>query len=207
MGVRQSNLFSRPTKGTAVTLSLSGGRELIRNFNLLPVKLQKRVARQAVTKIARLMVKEVKATMSREPKITKSPKVFESGLLRKSIGFRVWVPKRSQWSVGATIGPRTGFGTMVVRNKRGGKKALTKGAIAKVVAGGGSFRRAEFSDPAKYGHLVEKGSTRRQRGTVERRPFMRHSYLRSRDFMTGLLRTYIARGIEQEARKLGAMNR
>ncbi len=202
MGARQSNLFSRPSKATAVSLSLSGGRELIKNFHLLPVKLQKKVARQAVTKIARLMVKKVKGTMGREEKITGSPKTFETGLLRKSIGFRVWVPKTSQWSVGATIGPRTGFGTMVVRNKQGKKKALTKGGIAKVVAGGGSFRRAEFSDPARYGHLVEGGSTRRERGTVEGRPFMEHAYLRSRRSMMGALRAHMIRGLEQEARKL-----
>ncbi len=180
-------------------LSLSGGRKLIRTFELLPVKVQRRAARGAVARAARMMVKEVKSTVDRG-----SHKAVDSGLLQKSIGFRMWTSKTGFWAVGATIGPRKGFGTLVVRSKKGKEKALTRGGIAKVVAAGGSFARAQYADPAKYAHFVERGTKERAggRGAVRGVRFMQHSYLRSRDVMAGTLRTEIRNGIEHEARKL-----
>ena len=193
---------------SGVYLSLSGGRELIRVFGLLPIRVPQKVARAAVQKIARRMVWMVRQTMETEKKFHESAVPFDTGLLRKSIGFRIWSPKSANWAVGATIGPRKGFGTLIVRSRKGKKKALTKGAIAKAVQAGGAFKRAEYADPVKYAHLVERGTKERQtregaeRGKVEARPFMGHAYIRSRDVMGGVLRTEIRNGVEREAIKL-----
>ena len=199
MGARQSNLMSKIGRpgGPGVSLTLSGGRELIRNFERLPVKMQRRVCRSAVAKVARKMVKVVKTTIE-----TESPPAIDSGLLRKSIGFRPWTSKKGRWAVGATIGPRKGFATLVVRNKRGKLKALTKGAITKRVEAGDTFFRSQLADPVRYAHLVEGGVVRGKHGRVKARPFLEHSYLRNRDVMAGVLRTEIRKGLERETQKL-----
>lgn len=195
-GYASGTIHGRLAGRSAVSLSLLGGRELIRNFELLPVRVQRRVARGAVMKIARLMVKEVKAGIKRE-----NPPPIDSGLLLKSLGYRMWTSKTARWAVGATIGPRTGFGRLAIRLDKEGKKKLRRAQIAHVRAGGGS--KPVYADPVKYAHLVEGGRKESSKtGGVAPRPFMRHSYLRSRDIMAGTLRTEIRNGIEREARKL-----
>ncbi|MHC4176679.1 MAG: hypothetical protein ACYSWU_04185 [Planctomycetota bacterium] len=190
--------MARPVSG-GVVMTVTGDHTLIRALNTLPIKAQRRVARSAVKKVARVMVKRVKATIKEG-----SHSAFDSGLLAKSIGFRSWTSKKGQWAVGATIGARHGFGTLVARNKQGKKKGLTKKGIAKVVAAGGSFSRRQFADPAKYAHLPEGGTKQRAggRGAVRGVHFMEHTHLRSRGEMGNKLRTEIANGIEFEARKL-----
>ncbi|HUT92364.1 MAG TPA: hypothetical protein VMY37_22910 [Thermoguttaceae bacterium] len=185
----------------SVYLSVSGGLQLQKNLAELPVKVQRRVVRSSVNKVARLMVKAAKNTMETERKLTDSPQTFDTGLLKKSIGFRSWTSKTGSWIVGATIGPRKGFGTLVVRNKRGKNVALTKRGIDKHVAAGGGTR-SEYADPAKYGHLVEGGSKRARHGTVPERPFMEHTLIRSHVPMGAELRTALAAGIQREAMKL-----
>lgn len=200
-GTRTGRLISR----SATHLSLTGARDLIRNFERLPVRLQRKTVRSAVQKVARRMVRSVKDTMKTEPTLHdhRAGVPFDTGLLYKSIGHRMWTAKTGQWAVGATIGPRKGFATMVKRGDGKKSKSLTKAAIAKVVAGGGGFQRSEYADPVKYAHLVERGvRAHGKHPGVEGRPFMLHGYMRSRDYLMGVLRTEIHRGLEREARKL-----
>ncbi len=58
-----------------------------------------------------------------------------SGLLKKSIGRKTRTYKGTGKAVGI-VGPRVGFGTEVTRNGQ-----------------------TRYSDPARYGHLVEHGTT------------------------------------------------
>lgn len=193
----------RMKANAAVSLSLLGAQDLIRTFNALPLRVQKRVVRSSVAKVARKMVKEVKMTIKTGPQ-----QMFDSGLLYKSIGFRQWTSQRGDWTVGATIGPRHGFATLVTRTKKGKKRALTKKAITRVVEAGGSFRRAQYADPAKYGHLPELGTKRRpKRGAVQGKHAVRHAYLRSKDVMQGVMRREIMAGIVREATKLARTRR
>jgi hypothetical protein len=189
-----------------VRMTVSGGRELQILLARLPVNAQKRVVRSAVSKVARHMVTKIKRTIG-----TGSTKAIDSGLLKKSIGFRTWTSKKRKWVVGATIGARKGFGTMVVRNKKGKQKALTRGGIAKHVAGGGGFHRSQYADPAKYAHLPEggaKGRTGRKGrrvGAFRGVHFMEHSHTRYQSQMSAKLRRGLHVGIEREALKLSRM--
>lgn len=215
MGARQSNLFvSRGASKQAVSISLRGSAELGRAFTELPFKMQKKVCRSAVTKAARRLAKFAREIMSSFP-----DEPIDTGLLRKSIGYRVWVPKagrNANWAVGATIGPRKGFATLVRRrinrrrkSSRTTGRAFSTGAITKAVATGETFYRSEYADPVKYGHLVEKGrrtavgKTGRKLGTVAGRPFLGYGFLRSKDALIAIMRSEIASGLEREARKLG----
>jgi HK97 gp10 family phage protein len=80
-------------------IDLVGDKELIRKFTALPVKLQKKHGRRAISKAARRLVKAAKA---------KCPK--RSGQLKKSLGFK---PRTYKTGVFAIVGPRSGFRTMV----------------------------------------------------------------------------------------------
>lgn len=203
MGARQSNLFDRLIgKRSGVHVTLSGGRELVRNFEILTVKTQRKVARAAVTSVARKMVREVKSTMA-------GMSSMDSGLLRKSMGFRMWTKQSPRWAVGATIGARTGFGRFVIRNVlKSGKlskksSAVTQKQFQKRFSAGKTFKVIRWADPWRYSHLVEGGTkVRLKRGRMPADPFMERTYLKSRDVMAGTLRTQIRKGIEREARKL-----
>lgn len=78
---------------------LDGFKELERKLNELPVKLQKKHSRRAISKAARRLVKSAKE---------KVPK--RSGQLKKSLGFR---PRTYKSGVMAIVGPRKGFRTVV----------------------------------------------------------------------------------------------
>jgi len=179
-----------------VTLSLHGADQLLRNFRLLPPRIQRRAVRGAVTKVSRRWVKVVKDTIKTGP-----DRAVDTGLLAKSIGFRVTSPRGRPDVMIGVIGPRKGFGTLVTRKG----KALTKKGIAKAVASGGGFRRSQFVDPVRYAHLVEGGRKARAGDPgVRARPWLGHAYIRSLDVMTGVLRSEIRKGIDFETRKLAS---
>lgn len=177
-----------------VRVTVTGARAIIRALHVLPSRVQKRVIRRAVTRVSRLLAKRAKETISGG-----TDEAVDTGLLKKSIGFRVKSPKGAPWVIIGVIGPRRGFGTLITRKG----KALTRGGISKVVAGGGGFTRSQYADPARYGHLVEGG--RKAKGKhpgVRARPFMEHTHIRSATQMGIELRRSIHEGIAIEARKL-----
>lgn len=102
----------------------------------LPVHLQ-RAAESAVLRAGAKPL--VKAARARAP--------IATGLLKKSIGFRV---KKVRGIISARVGPRTGYAKEVTRMGRDGRP------------------RQVFSDPNKYSHLVELGTSR-----TAAKPFIR----------------------------------
>lgn len=177
-------------------LSLHGDAQLIRNLKLLPPRVQRRVVRRAVTIVSRAWVNDVKKTIKSGPTMA-----VDTGLLAKSIGVRVMSPRGRPDVIIGVIGPRKGFATLVTRKG----KALTKKGIAKVVAGGGGFRRSQFVDPVRYAHLVEGG--RKPQGDdsgVRARRWLEHAYFRSLNTMDADLRSLIRTGIDFETRKLAS---
>ncbi len=80
-------------------MRLEGDAELVRKLNALPVKLQKKHSRTALSKAARRLVRAAK---------TRIPK--RTGALKKSLGVKL---KTYKSTVLAVIGPRSGFKTEV----------------------------------------------------------------------------------------------
>jgi hypothetical protein len=179
-----------------VTMSVGGVDQLLHNFRQLPPRIQRKAVRRAVTMVSREWVKVVKDTLD-----AGANRAIDTGLLRKSIGFRVKSPRGRPDVIVGIIGPRKGFATLVTRKG----KALTKKGIAKAVAGGGGFQRSQFVDPVRYAHLVEGGrEARGSDGGVQARPFVAHSYWRGLNSMDGMLRSEIRKGIDFETRKLAS---
>lgn len=102
----------------------------------LPSHLQRSAEAAVLREGAKPLVKEVRS---------KAP--IASGLLKKSIGFRV---KKIKGVISARIGPKTGFGKEVTRIGSDGQP------------------RQVYSDPNKYSHLVELGTSR-----TAAKPFIR----------------------------------
>lgn len=126
------------------TLRVTGDKELVRKFDQLPPKLQRKGVRRGVTKAGRIVVKAAKA---------EAPK--ETRLLSQSLGSRVF-QLRDKTGYGAVVGVRKGFRKPVVRGRRGFRKA----------------RKKESSDvyrnPEKYLHLILLGHRIARGGTLAR---------------------------------------
>ena len=197
MGARQSNLYRAPTAGAAVSATLHGAADISRNFQLLPIRVQRKVVRRAVTIVTRILAKRAKKAISGG-----TNKAIDTGLLKKSIGIRVSSPRGAPWVIIGVIGPRRGFGTAVVRKGQGEKKGVHSGSkkgISKVIASS----RSEYADPAKSGPCVEAGRKPEDKNPgVRKRPYMRHTYLRSITDMGARLRLEMRVGIDVEALKL-----
>lgn len=181
--------------GTSVTkgrfaVDLSGDKELLHLFNTLPDRVQRRVLRGAVSKVARRMVKSVKAAIDQVGAV-------ETGTLKKSIGFRVRTAKGG--GIVAIIGPRTGFKRPVAKNKRGQVKSLSKKKLAAAEAAGEKIKHRE---PARYAHLVEFGTD-----DTQPNPFMRIGFEANQDVGRATLRHDILVGIDREAQKLAKKGR
>jgi hypothetical protein len=127
-----------------IRMSIKGVERLQAILDELPKRLKKNALRRGMNKSGRHLANAAKP---RAPK--------ESGLLRLSMGHREIV---SGGMPGAAVGPRTGFRRLVIKKKRGGLRRATKReeTAAKNPFAGGSTER-NYRDPAKYGHLVEKG--------------------------------------------------
>jgi hypothetical protein len=176
-------------------MSVEGAADVSRVLKTLPIRWQKRVVRSAVQKVGRKMVTRVKSAVGRQ--------AVDSGLLKKSIGMRTWQKTTAGYGTafGVTIGARKGMGTLVVRNKKGKKKALTRKAISKHVAAGGGTK-AEYADPAKYAHLPEGGAKRKKHGVVKPTRYMEHTDHRYRAQNRADLWRELVTGLEMETRKL-----
>lgn len=115
---------------------ISGDKKAMRKLRTVNVALQRRILRKAVNKATGPLMKSAKQ---------KCP--TQSKLLRKSLGRKVKVMRRTGVVVGI-IGPRTGFKQEVTfKDKRTGKKVT------------------ELRNPTRYAHLVEN-----------RKPFLRPTF-------------------------------
>lgn len=119
-----------------------GYPEIAAKLRDMPYKLRQRAIRRGVTKAARVVAKEAKARVP--SKVT--------GLLKSSIGFRVGTMKRTG-EVYAVVGPRRGYG-QAFNNLESLKRRRAK--IRKAVRGV-EMNGANFRNPTRYAHLVEKG--------------------------------------------------
>lgn len=177
----------------SLDIKLSGDDALIRNLNALPPKLQRKYLRRGFTKAGRRVARAAKQ---------KAPK--ETGLLRLSVGHRVYTRRLEQggvrglvqkiWTgrrettgaqIGVVVGPRKGYRRAVAKNKRGKLRKLKKGV------GGTKYR-----DPRYYAHLVEFGTS-----TAGAQPFLRPAFDQTRGECLELIREEVRRGLEEEARK------
>ncbi len=115
-----------------IKAEVTGLKELVKRLEALPVKIQKKTLRKAVTEGARLILRTAKTKVA----------VGETGLLKKSLGQKVGISRRAG-SVYAVIGPRTGY--------KKTKKGRTRTKLGdKLVAAG--------VKPHFYAHFVEKGT-------------------------------------------------
>jgi len=111
-----------------MSFKVTGAKEIAAALKRLPRDLQ----RAAETAVLREGAKPIaKAAKARAPQ--------DSGLLKKSIGYRV---KKVDGVNSARIGPRTGMKQQVTRKRPNGTTYT------------------ETADPNKYSHLVELGSSR-----------------------------------------------
>ena len=166
-----------------ITVELFGEKELLAMTRRLPVKVYRKAFRSALTKTGRRIARRAKDF---------AEKSKETGLLKKSIGSKVWTG-RDGMTMGVVIGPRTGFRQAVVTGKKGRKKALSKKKTMEAISGGGE---QTFRDPVKYAHLVEQGTKR-----VAARPFLRPALDVNVDVAMGLMRTEIRKVLAQESIK------
>ena len=100
----------------------------------------------------------------------------ESGLLRKSIAKKVKTYATSG-TVVAVIGPRAGFGKVVVVDKKTG--------------------RTQYRDPLHYSHLVEFGTK-----STKAQPFLRPAYDGAKAAALALIESKAREEIAKEAAKL-----
>jgi hypothetical protein len=140
----------------------------------------------------------------------------ESGLLRRSLGTRVQVYRRSGAAVGL-VGPRSGF-----RQTRAGRvrTALGKRILKGVTLGGRKNAVNQIRNPTKYAHLVELGRKGfsakkakvlagplrvygRKVRAVAPRPFLKTAWDAGRAHAVALIRDGIAAGVYAEARGNG----
>jgi HK97 gp10 family phage protein len=107
---------------------LIGVEDIRKSLYKLPKDLQRAAESATLRAGAKPLVREVKA---------KAPK--DSGLLKKSIGYRV---RKVKGIINARIGPRNGFRQEVPRIGPDGQTQMV------------------ISDPTRYSHLVELGTSR-----------------------------------------------
>jgi len=162
---------------------LYGEKELLHALKALPVKLQNKALRTGVTKAARLVVKAAKQTV-----------VKDSGLLKRSLGHRVWM-SRDGMVIGATIGPRKGMGGLVEKKQSKKRGKYMKAVGKKDITSGKAAMRAEsmeYRDPTKYAHLVERGTKH-----TAPRAFLRRAMSASSDVALGVMRAEVQKAINK----------
>lgn len=142
----------------------TGFRQLDRNFDKLRGKPVRRVVRKALNAAGQIVLREAR---KRVP--------VETGLLRKSLGKKVWTSRNKKVLV-AIIGPRRGM---------------------KIVDDDGNAR-----DPYNYAHLVELGTYSKYRKSGGPKAYLRPALDANRIAVTTKMRQKAAQEIENEARRL-----
>ena len=157
-------------------MTLTGDAALDVAFRELPERIQRKHLRRGVRRAG--------TAISRAAKVA-AP--IESGLLKKSIGQRVFT-HRDKLGVGTRIGPRKGWRRAVYLNKKGALKAYSKRKQAEAVAAGAKL---EYRDPARYGHLVELG--------LNGQPFMTPAFEGNKGAALGHVAESLREGLVKEA--------
>ena len=168
-----------PIPGGHVRVWITGEKELLRALRRLEPKLQRKALRRGMTKCARVLARGVKERIA-------AIDAVETGLLKKSIGHRVYTLRDGQ-GVGAVVGPRKGFRRAVAVT---GKRKRRLKAMKKGVEG------QKYRDPAKYIHLIELGTKH-----LPPRAFLRPSLDEARGMILMTLRGEVAREIAKAQRK------
>ena len=147
--------------GEGYQFVVTGARELRRHLRLLATAAANRVARRAVNMALTPVAKAAKR---------KAP--VETGLLKKSIGKKVKVYRRSEMVWGG-VGPRKGFK--------------------------GTGPDGKPRNPLMYAHLVELGTkAARKHAPTAAKPFLRPALDEQRATVMAILRQEIMAGIDKE---------
>lgn len=145
-------------------MSMAGDRELVKALKSLGPRVAKKVLRQALSAGATPVVKSAKQSVA-----------TESGLLKKALGKRVKVNKRSGFG-SARIGART--------NVQGDYKGETR-------------------VPWRYGHLVELGHIDSLGNHVAAQPYLRPAADENETKVVQVMGDKLAEGIKREAKRHG----
>lgn len=167
-----------------VSVEVKGLEITIEALGKVTNAITRKYARRGVTKAASVVSKAVKSKLV-------VGHGLETGLLKKSIGFRVYTSKDG--IPGAVIGPRRGFKEPVTGRKRGRARLLTKRQKAAGVAG------QSLRNPIKYAHLVEFGHGGKHPAGPH--PFMRPAYEETKYDVEFIVGEEIHKGIESEGGK------
>lgn len=210
-----SNPFPTTTKTAAfVTVDFSGEKDIIRAFNLLGPRVERKVMRAALTKAARPIAKEAKALLKGHKGRFKD----SHGVLWRSIGIKT--KTRKTGFTYAVIGPQRRKGRWVVpladKRKKGRVrfKAMTpsqagRALLSGKVVGGiealnqektakGIRRKRQFRIPTKYAHLIQGGTK-----FFNAFDFMEKAWRRQgSDVALGTIRRELWKGTRKELGKL-----
>ena len=166
-------------------MTLTGDKELDRAFQQLPDRVQRKVARQAVSAALTPMVKAAKRL---------APK--DEGLLKKSIGKKVKTYRNNGVTWGA-VGARSGFKTVIdgkVHDPRKIIHLVEFGAKAHVIK---PKARKALSVDGQARAIVHHPGTEGTR-------FMIRAHDQTRGAVLNTLSKKLGSGIEREAKKLSA---
>lgn len=121
------------------SMIVTGALTMAQLLDRAPDKVQRKVARRAAAKGGRVVSKRAKQNLGTVSQSVKAG-APRTGQMRKATGVKVKSYRRTA-TVAAIIGPRSGFRVIkkIVRSKKSGRRA------------------ARYHDPAKTGHLAEKG--------------------------------------------------
>lgn len=141
-------------------------KDLMSSLDGLKNAVKNRILKKAVNKGCKIILKAAKA---------KAPR--ETGLLKKSLGSKVKVYRNTGVVVGI-VGPRKGFRQEVLRKK------------------GRWFPAMVISDPIRYAHLVELGTSHSQA-----KPFLGPAVNDSSVAIRNAMAAEITKGLQDQAAK------
>lgn len=127
-----------------VSQSITGVEGVRAALLSLPKKIGRKLERKGVNNASKLLLRAVKGQVPRRAYIS-SNLTYEGGLMKKSLGRKVWVAKKSGVIVGM-VGARVGYKQQIGVRVRGKKKG-----------------QPIYADPTKYLHLVNLGTVRSKR--------------------------------------------
>jgi hypothetical protein len=128
--------------GDQFSFSLTGEKEIQEALRALPEKMQLYAIEPGVRKASQVIAKAMQAGAP-----------WRTGLLKKSIGAIRPKIYYARHTVYCAVGPRRGFGRILVRGPSG-VKAVTEKKAAKYAASGNWRARI---NPARYAHIIEAG--------------------------------------------------
>jgi HK97 gp10 family phage protein len=149
-----------------IKAQIDGVKDMLAALDGLKKAVRNRILKRAVNKGIKIILKAAKGRAPRE-----------SGLLKKSLGSKVKVYRSSGVVVGI-VGPRKGFKGEVVRKK------------------GRWFPVSVYSDPVRYAHLVELGTSH-----APAKPFLGPAVTGSRAAIRNAMAEEIRKGLEAQAAK------